>query len=276
MLLGEYTVLMGSRGLALPFHGRCARWAWGTGPDERLEPFADYVAALGNTNYAVAQFKQDIQAGLCLESNIPTGYGMGSSGSLCAAFYERYALQKASSQPELLQALQELEGYFHGSSSGLDPLVSYLDAAVLLEAGGPKIVSLPEPGPVTQQLFLHDTGMGRQTSVLVQQFKKRLVEDPDFNAAMHEHLTPWTEKGIDAFLSGDALAFKTAFQHISSLQYTWLEVLIPEQLKENWQKGLEGKGPLYKICGAGGGGFMLGLNLGGYTLDQQETVYFNF
>ena len=38
--------------------------------------------------------KADLDRKLYFDSNIPQGYGVGSSGALVAAFYDRYALEK--------------------------------------------------------------------------------------------------------------------------------------------------------------------------------------
>ena len=36
----------------------------------------------------------DLQNGMYFDSSIPQGYGVGSSGALVAAFYDRYAFNK--------------------------------------------------------------------------------------------------------------------------------------------------------------------------------------
>ena len=42
------------------------------------------------------QFERDLKQGLWFCSNSPMGYGLGSSGAVCAALYTRYASKKAS------------------------------------------------------------------------------------------------------------------------------------------------------------------------------------
>ena len=84
----------------------------------------------------------DLDLRLYFDSSIPQGYGVGSSGALVAAFYDRYAVDKISPQadliPEKLSRLKSIfaamESYFHGKSSGLDPLNSYLSLPLLIHS----------------------------------------------------------------------------------------------------------------------------------------------
>ena len=42
------------------------------------------------------QMASDISKGMYFDSSIPPGYGVGSSGALVAAVYDRYALKKVT------------------------------------------------------------------------------------------------------------------------------------------------------------------------------------
>ncbi len=47
--------------------------------------------------------------------------------------------------------------------------------------------------------------------------------------------------------------------HISEFQFQHLEKMIPDSFKQIWREGMEGNVFKLKICGAGGGGFILGV-----------------
>ena len=74
--------------------------------------------------------------GLYFDSSIPQGYGVGSSGALVAAIYDKYASDKITvlenlTRDKLLKLksiFSMMESFFHGKSSGLDPLNSYLSS----------------------------------------------------------------------------------------------------------------------------------------------------
>src|SRR5690625_6608275 len=88
--------------------------------------------------------KSDIEEGMYFDSIIPQGYGVGSSGALVAAIYERYALNKIEIEQEiskeiiseLKEVFSKMESFFHGTSSGIDPLICYLNLQFLIN---PKI-----------------------------------------------------------------------------------------------------------------------------------------
>lgn len=50
-----------------------------------------------------------------------------------------------------------------------------------------------------------------------------------------------------------------AIHLISKLQFAYLPPMIPESMHALWKKGLASNEFYLKICGAGGGGFMLGV-----------------
>ena len=45
-------------------------------------------------NFRLDELKRDIDKGMYFDSSIPQGYGVGSSGALVAAVYDKYANDK--------------------------------------------------------------------------------------------------------------------------------------------------------------------------------------
>ena len=86
--------------------------------------------------------KADVNSGMYFDSSIPQGYGVGSSGALVAAIYDKYAHDKITvlenlTREKLLKLktiFSEMESFFHGKSSGLDPLNSYLSIPILINS----------------------------------------------------------------------------------------------------------------------------------------------
>ncbi len=86
--------------------------------------------------------KTDVERGMYFDSSIPQGYGVGSSGALVAAIYDKYADNKITvlenlTREKLLQLkniFSQMESFFHGKSSGLDPLNSYLSIPILINS----------------------------------------------------------------------------------------------------------------------------------------------
>lgn len=279
LLFGEHTILKGSRALAMPLPRYEGHWAYTSEAIPahlNLENFLSYLQKLAGRGEMLAElqlgaFERDVNKGLYFESNIPVGYGAGSSGALCAAVYERYAFNPIPRSDEghfilLKQQLAQLEGFFHGSSSGADPLICYLGQAVLLFPDGHAQRLHVEPGLRKEgRFFLLDTGITRKTGPLVELFLKK-CEAGLFESVIRPALLPATQAAIDAYLSADGSGLWTAAARISALQLEHLPELLPEHFEGPWAEGLESGVYALKLCGAGGGGFILG-----YTLDAESA-----
>ncbi len=274
LLFGEHTILCSSRALATVFPRLHGQWEWGDGEQYRLKAFALYLAAQFDAPELDAQsFSTDLEQGLFFSSNIPTGYGLGSSGALCAAVFDRYATLLAKGLPaaDLKAFFAQMERFFHGASSGADPLICYLQQSVcLLPEGGVQKLVLPALA-APYSFFLLDTGKSRETGSLVRYFLERYETDEVFRERTDSMWIPATEQAIDGCLSGDGDATWQAFDRISQFQLNELPPMVLPALRPIWKAGLAGDTFRLKICGAGGGGYCLGITKN-WALTQQEIL----
>ncbi len=285
LLFGEHTVNLGSQALAVPLPLFSGKWAFVkhlnsselAARQMQLPQLADYLDHLQLRGELLAQldveaFRQALAEGLVFESNIPTGYGAGSSGALVAAVFDSWQLAvgpdlgRGQLDPaSLKKALAQMEAFFHGTSSGTDPLVCFLQKPVLLGGvAGAKIVELPASFS-THQIFLLDTGMPRQATPFIEYFLEKM-RDETFDENCQEALLPAVDAAIAAFLAGNGQLVFEEIHRIGDFQLRNLAALIPEKFCPIWQQGLDGDLFKLKICGAGGGGFILGI-----TPDFEET-----
>lgn len=269
LLLGEHIVLHGADALAAPLPLFGGHWAFAEADakarQKELPAWADYLHShQQEIGLDAAPFRRDLDAGLYFDSNIPSGYGLGSSGALCAAAYDRYAGSKISPDdtarlPELRRILARMEGFFHGASSGTDPLICYLNRPVLLRSGDRiEPVELPSLAHNGLHLFLLDSGQSRRTGPLVEYFRERCRE-PDFEIRMRAQFFAESNAAIVAWLEGRFYDFRRSFTEVSKFQIEYLAPLIPDALHRPWRDGLMADSFALKLCGAGGGGFFLGL-----------------
>jgi mevalonate kinase len=280
LLFGEHIVLQGAAALALPWYSFGGEWAWAkSNPLALQQGLPALLAYLENQKVGrlldLQRFHRDLQNGLYFDSDIPSGYGAGSSGALCAAIYQRY--QKSPENSDLKQVKQilgEIEGFFHGASSGTDPLICYLDQAVLLAASGSisKLDILPSQALWPAQFFVIDTHIKRQTGPWVQSFREKSEEAP-FQKKMQTQLIPASNVAIQALLEADKISLWDAMDTISSFHFQELPSFIPVALHAIWEESLLSNDFRLKICGAGGGGFILGLAKSPEVLDQLQAVY---
>lgn len=271
MLFGEYAVLLGGEALALPFDARQGRLAYKNDLPSPFEAWFRYLTANLPMHFAEADLAKALDKGLQFDSNIPQGYGLGSSGALCAAVYEAFALQKANDIIEIKNILARMESFFHGASSGIDALVSYLNKPLHIAADGSlEVLSAPKKNSSDSTcFFLIDTGIPRQTSPLVAWFKQKCAQEPAFGLACRNELLPHNRRAIEAFLSQQVETLFDSIDAISRVQWQHFRTLIPEAQQPIWLEGLENRHDFrLKLCGAGGGGFLLGFTTNWRELEQ--------
>ena len=83
--------------------------------NQNLLQYAQYLQSLDlpeNFKINTENLIRDINNGLFFDSNIPQGYGIGSSGALVAAIFEKYSITKKSSETISKEDLKELKKYF--------------------------------------------------------------------------------------------------------------------------------------------------------------------
>lgn len=281
LLFGEHLLLTGAPALAVPISRYSATWAYAQADTEknaRLLAFAQSPHLTEVPGMAAATFRADLEKGLFLQSNIPTGYGLGSSGALCAAIYDTYCREKTSHLPTLKAHLASMECFFHGSSSGIDPLTSYLNRPVRIDQK--TAVSLPEANTWAEPpvVFLLDSTLPRLTGPLVQWFLARSSE-ADFAAQLGEELLPAHLNMVAGWLQADPQKFWPALRQVSAFQLTHMPPMIPPTVREAWIESLHQSAYSLKICGAGGGGFVLGFAQNRASLaalEQQFNCIFPF
>jgi mevalonate kinase len=151
-----------------------------------------------------------------------------------------------------------MENYYHGNSSGFDPLISYLKQPVLINLD--KSLQSIEIKPNTDlKIFLIDTKQPRKTEPLVQLFLDK-CKSSEFNTAILEQVAPKMNQTLDPFLNQDTASFFENLHQLSALQLQYLSDMIPIDFQPLWRDGLNQGDFILKLCGAGGGGFILGFS----------------
>jgi mevalonate kinase len=260
MLFGEYGVLYGGQGLAMPY---AAYHAWWTAPGSQdadllpssvLSGLLEHCASLEALRAVLNMdaFTADLEAGWGMATNIPIGYGLGSSGSVVAAVFDRYHTNPIIDILHLKEVLGRMEDYFHQKSSGLDPLVCYLNKAVLTGPDGIEVVDETS----TIQFELYDSEINRSTHHLVEIFRERM-KDEDYARVVRDKYLPLNEQCIAAWQSGDRETLVKLLHRLSAFQLEYFNFAIPTHIRYDWALDLSHTTHVMKLCGAGGGGYML-------------------
>ena len=268
LLFGEYTILMGSQALALPlsinqYSGQLVYTSSGN-TDPSMLDWAGFLQEKATTltmlQFDHAGLKRDLNEGLFFRSNIPFGYGLGSSGVLCAAILTHYSdkqlLDNLAKEPDQLkQVFIEMESFFHEKSSGLDPLVSFYKSAVFMPKRGEVELLASNYLDDLKGFYLIDSHQSRQTAQWVQTFNQHIKTD-SFHQKMME-MAELQTTCITAFLEADSSALASNMHTLSLAQAWTMKEWIPTEMLELWLKGLDSDQFYMKLCGAGGGGYFL-------------------
>ncbi|MBK6344387.1 MAG: mevalonate kinase [Bacteroidales bacterium] len=283
LLFGEYSILCDSMGLTIPYthfsgelsfinNDKYTDYGFAVSSNKLLLEYSVYIRNLKDKgelmcNFDVDAFEHDIRHTLYFESTIPQGYGIGSSGALVAALYEKYVKGPASgsrrmSKDEILKlklVFAQLESYFHGTSSGMDPLNCYIKHPLLIHNKKDiSMVGIPrnkhdEKGAI----FLINTGRPGKTGPLVNLFLDKCKVD-DFMSRVREEMIPLNDACIRSLIRGETKKFFSSLKDLSGFLYNNLSPMIPETFKKIWRYGLDSQLFYLKLCGSGGGGFLLG------------------
>lgn len=300
LLFGEYGIIKDSKGLSIPYNFFKGALKTDANPSEtskksnqNLREFTGYLEIVAKNNPDLVSFdfealKNDVNAGMYFDSSIPQGYGVGSSGALVAAIYDKYAAHKITvlenlTREKLLKLkviFGKMESFFHGKSSGLDPLNSYLSLPILINSkDNIESTSIPSQNKKGKgAVFLLDSGSTGETAPMVQLFMEKMKQE-GFRNMLKDQFIKHTDACVEDFINGNV---KSLFKNLKQLSHVVLDnfkPMIPAKFHQLWKQGIETNTYYLKLCGSGGGGYILGFTqdlekakeaLKGYNL---EVVY---
>jgi len=295
LLFGEYGIIEDSKGLSIPynFFNGALKFSKVETKDSKksnkiLLQFHKYLSGIPDIDLELNKFEKDLSKGIFFDSSIPQGYGVGSSGAIVAAVYDKYAKGKIKISEnlnrnklvDLRNIFSKMESFFHGKSSGLDPLNSYLSIPILIESKNKiDVTGIPiEKVNGEGAIFLLDSGQMGSTASMVEIFMKKM-KDEGFRKMLNAKFIKYTNSCVDSFLKGDLKDLFKNTKILSGIVFENFKPMIPNKFHKIWKTGIESGSYFLKLCGSGGGGYILGFapniekakkDLSGYNL---EVVY---
>ena len=283
LLFGEYGIIKDSKGLAIPFNSykgalKSAENLSGEAlkSNKSLRSFYQYLAALKTdlVVFDLEKLKTDIERGMYFDSSIPQGYGVGSSGALVASIYDQYAKDKITvlenlTRNKLLQLKQTfslMETFLPGHSSGLDPLNSYLSLPILINSKeNIEPAGIPSQKEGKGAVFLLDSEQIGETEPMVNIFMNKM-KNKGFRKMLNEEFVTYTDACIDDFLHGNVKSLFGNVKNLSKVVLANFKPMIPIAFHKVWEKGIQTNDYYLKLCGSGGGGYILG-----FTEDYEKA-----
>lgn len=283
LLFGEYGIIKDSKGLAIPFNAyrgalKSVNNLSGEADksNKNLFKFYQYLAQLNHNNlsFRLDEFKLDLKNGMYFDSSIPQGYGVGSSGALVASIYDKYANDKITVLEnltrdkllELKETFSIMESFFHGKSSGLDPLNSYLSLPILINSKtNIEPAGIPSQKEGKGAVFLLDSEMIGETEPMVNIFMNKMKNE-GFRKMLNEEFVTYTDACIDDFLHGNVKSLFGNVKQLSKIVLKNFKPMIPTAFHKVWEHGINTNDYYLKLCGSGGGGYILG-----FTEDYEKA-----
>ncbi len=284
LLFGEYSIMCDSMALSVPYthfkgelsfigDDKYTDQEFAAESNRSLHDFYQFINDLKESaqllnDFDLRKFKQDLDRGLYFESTIPQGFGLGSSGALVAAIYEKYGVDRIKPNGHLTKdqfnklksIFSQLEAFFHGVSSGMDPLNCYMRNPLLIKPDHfIQPVGIPREFSKNGGIFLINTGKPGKTGPLVSKFFDWCKNEQFLNAVKDE-MIPLTNASIEAILNGEINEFFKNLKVLSRFLLKYLKPMVPAAFFDVWQKGLDTGAYYLKLCGSGGGGFLLGFS----------------
>ena len=288
LLFGEYSILNNSKGLSIPFplfNGSLKishkKTAISKKSNSTLLDFFKYLKSIVELDFH--SFKIDLENGIYFDSSIPMGYGVGSSGAIVAAVYEKYAqnkivLSKEISNEKLLnlkEIFSKMESFFHGKSSGLDPLNIYLGRPILINSINEIEVAKIHDSKKNKKVavFLLDSGQSSSTEAMIKIFKTKM-KDEVFKKMLSKEFIKYTNECIDNFLIADTNNLLENIKELSKIVLKNFKPMIPHNIQAVWEQGISRDSYFLKLCGSGGGGYILGFTPN-FEKAKQELSHYN-
>ena len=282
LLFGEYGIIKNSKAIVIPYKKYYGSLKFSSKLDNvqkdsniNLKQLSKYIKNNEFVSNKINTLKldSDIENGLYFESTIPESYGLGSSGAVVAAIYESYKQEVGVDLEinDLKLILSNIESFFHGKSSGIDPLSCYVQKPLLVESKNSiNTIDIPPQNINSKRtLFLLDTECKGNTQGLVEIFLNKLRQK-DFEVFFENEFVVATNNSITNFLERKYEDFENNFIELSKKTFNNFQEMIPINYKNLWMDGIEKKDYYLKLCGSGGGGFLIGLTT---DLDKVQKLF---
>ncbi|MGB5237886.1 MAG: mevalonate kinase, partial [Flavobacteriaceae bacterium] len=260
LLFGEYGIIKDSKGLSIPynFFKGALKTENSTSEEARksngkLKEYSGYLEQLqqsepGLVSFDLEKLNRDIGKGMYFDSSIPQGYGIGSSGALVAAIYDKYANNRITvlenlTRDKLLKLKKifgRMESYFHGKSSGLDPLNSYLSLPILINSqDNIESTSIPSQNREGKgAVFLLDSGSTGETAPMVQIFMEKMKNE-GFRTVIRDQFIKHTDACVEDFISGNVKSLFGNLKELSHVVLDHFKPMIPKEFHKLWKLGIE-------------------------------------
>ena len=265
ILMGEHSVLRGGAAIVFP----CKKYAIKSHLDIRKKKTQIKFAGPYGRNLSfvfdkvlvkalqiVGKKKTDLAGIFSLESHVPLGVGLGASAAICVTLGRCFFALGWVKERDIYEFSRNLEGLFHGESSGVDIAASLSTVGLRFT----KEQILPIQVNWQPQWFLSYCGQPSFTSKCVAQVKDIWKKNPSFGKKIDEKMreaVDLTESALSMDRERGLVALSQAMDLARNCFRLWR---LDQGCLSEHMKHLLSQGALaVKPTGSGGGGYVVSL-----------------
>ena len=210
-----------------------------------------------NALQKVGRSRANLTGQLTIKNTLPVGAGLGASAALCVGVARLFAHKNWIDKKNIYEFSRELEGLFHGESSGVD-------IAVALEGVGLRFMRGGERTPLVLRwkphLLLTSSGQRGVTADCIRKVRELWENSPDLGEKIDEQMREASELAEKSFQLNADEGF-TLLAHAIDLGrdcfYQW--GLCTVELDQHMREIQKAGAMAVKPTGSGGGGYVLSL-----------------
>ena len=106
-------------------------------------------------------------------------------------------------------------------------------------------------------VFLLDSGTPGETEPMVNIFMEK-CKNEGFRTMLKDQFVKYNDSCIDSFVKGEFTSLFKDLKNLSALVLDNFKPMIPATLHSLWKNGIDTEDYYMKLCGSGGGGYVLG------------------
>ena len=114
--------------------------------------------------------------------------------------------------------------------------------------------------------------MSSNTRILVNKFLES-IKNNEFEQLFQNEFVEFTNSCVDDFLNSNFNSLEKNIKKLSEFTYYNLKNMIPNHIESTWKEGLKSNDYFLKLCGSGGGGYIIGFSFDLLKANNQLKDY---
>lgn len=266
ILAGEHAVLRGAPALVFPAKDFVMKFTYEQSPTALQIQFEGsngsdlklfFWGLIEQALQKINRTRSELTGYLKIHSTLPLGAGLGASAALCVGVVKFFTTLGWVKESEVYELSRQLEGVFHGESSGVD-------IAVAIEKRGLRFLRGGERAPIAvnwqPNLYLSYSGERGATSDCVRRVNELRAISPHIGEKVDQEMREAVQLAEKSLQLDSVNGFALLSEGINLAKNCFVQWgLTQGVLDSHMQELLNAGATAVKPTGSGGGGYVLSL-----------------